>query len=200
MLNLEITNKCQLKCPACMRQLDPARLRGTREHPFETLKVIFDVFPSINFSGQISDPIYHKEFLEILDYLNPEWDYLISTNGHGKTEEWWTKAFELTKNKNVRWRFGVDGLPKDSHKYRVGQDGEQVWEMMKLGAKFGAFVEWQYIVFNYNENNIDEARQMAKENNIKFLLTKSDRFKGNGIDDLEPINDEYKVKHTKADD
>ena len=194
MLNLEITNKCQLKCPACLRQIEKGSLKGTREHKFDTLKVIFDTFQHINFSGQISDPIYHKEFLQILDYLNPEWEYLISTNGHGKTKEWWTEAFELTKNKNIRWRFAVDGLPKDSHIYRIGQDGEQVWEMMKLGSKLGAKIEWQYIVFNYNENNIEEAKEMAKDNSIRFILTFSNRFGDGETSHLKPINEEYIAK------
>ena len=190
MVNIEITNKCQLKCPACMRQLDPDKIRGTREHSFETLKVIFDTFPRLNFCGQISDPIYHREFHKILDYLNPETETIISTGGQGKTEEWWSKAFELTKNKNVRWRFGLDGLPKDSHKYRVGQDGEQVWEMMKLGKHIGANVEWQYIVFNYNENDIEEARQLAKKHNIRLDEMHSNRFWA--TPELRPINkDKY---------
>jgi MoaA/NifB/PqqE/SkfB family radical SAM enzyme len=194
MVNIEITNKCQLKCPACMRQLDPQKLRGTREHSFETLKVIFDTFPRLNFCGQISDPIYHREFHEILEYLKPETETIISTGGQGKSEEWWTKAFELTKNKNVRWRFGIDGLPKDSHKYRVGQDGEQVFEMMKLGKKIGARIEWQYIVFNYNENDIEEAEALANKHRITFILTLSNRFSGSGIDHLKPTKRENYIE------
>lgn len=195
MLNLEITNKCQLKCPACMRQLWPERLRGTREHPFETLKVIFDTFPEINFCGNLSDPIYHREFHQILDYLNYESRYLISTSGHNKTEEWWRKSFELTKDKNVKWRFALDGLPKDSHIYRVNQNGEQVFEMMKLGASMGCTIQWQYIVFNYNENDIEEAKKLAEDNNILFLLTKSDRFnKSSGAAHLKPENPENYIE------
>lgn len=192
MLNLEITNKCRIKCPACQRQIDPSHIKGTRETKFEKLKLILDVFPSINFSGQISDPIYHREFHNILAYLKPENSYLMCTNGHGFDEEWWRKSFELTKNlREFKWRFGIDGLPKDSHKYRVGQDGEQVFEMMKLGAKMGARIEWQYIVFKYNEHDIDEARTLATKNGIKFVLTKSNRFGPEKFWYLKPDNPEY---------
>ena len=191
MLNVEITNKCQLKCPGCLRQLQPEKLRGTREHSFDTLKVIFDTFPRINFCGQISDPIYHREFHKILEYIPASTELHISTGGQGKTPEWWTKSFELTKGKKVRWVFGIDGLPKDSHKYRVGQDGEQVFEMMKLGVEIGVSVTWQYIVFNYNEHDIEEAKQMAKDNNMRFLMTLSNRYNNDLMMSYKPENEMY---------
>ena len=192
MLNIDITNKCRIKCPQCQRQMDPSYLKGTREIKLEKLKLIFDVFPKINFSGQISDPIYHREFHQILEYLNPDNEYLICTNGHGFDREWWTKTFTLSLDKkDLRWRFGLDGLPKDSHKYRVGQDGEQVWEMMQLGASMGLNIEWQYIVFKYNENDIEEARSLADQHNINFILTKSSRFGLQEFEYLKPTNPEF---------
>jgi hypothetical protein len=198
MLNLEITNKCKLKCPGCMRQINKNILKGTSEITLDRLKIIFDTFPSVNFCGTASDPIYHKDFHEILEYITnnnfDESDHLICTNGHGFDEEWWTKSFELTKRKNpdkkIRWRFGIDGLPKDSHKYRILQDGEQVWEMMKLGSKMDAHIEWQYIVFNYNQNDIDTARKMAEDHGMFFIETHSDRWYGKELLALKP-SDEF---------
>ena len=35
----------------------------------------------------------------------------------------------------VVWYFALDGLPEESHKYRINQDGRQVWEVMKMGAE-----------------------------------------------------------------
>ena len=84
-----------------------------------------------------------------------------------------------------RWIFGLDGLPKDSHKYRVNQNGNLVWEQMKIGAKNGNEIMWQYIVFSYNENDIEEAKSMAKDNNIIFRLIESSRWFGED-DSLRP--------------
>ena len=56
----------------------------------------------------------------------------------------------------VVWYFALDGLlPEESHKYRINQDGRQVWEVMKMGAEMGCKIKWQYIVFNYNEKHIE---------------------------------------------
>ena len=44
---------------------------------------------------------------------------------------WFRRLFLLTINKNVLWEFAIDGLPKDSHKYRINQDGQKLFEIMK---------------------------------------------------------------------
>ena len=84
------------------------------------------------------------------------------------------KAFEA--NTGAYWTFGIDGLPKDSHKYRINQDGEKLFKMACMAAKIVDKVKWQYLIFNYNENDIEEARKMAKDNNLILELQKSSRF------------------------
>ena len=37
--------------------------------PFEKYKVIFDVFNMVQFCGNLSDPIYHPDFIKTLKYL-----------------------------------------------------------------------------------------------------------------------------------
>jgi len=58
-----------------------------------------------------------------------------------------------------------------------------LYEVMKMGASMGANVKWNYIVFKYNEDDIDTAKKMAEENNIVFNLIQSSRWEK---------NDEYK--------
>ena len=61
-----------------------------------------------------------------------------------------------------------------------------------MASKIVKKVKWQYIVFNYNENNIEEARQMAKDNNLVFEVQKSSRFWED--DPLMPKNKEYYIE------
>ena len=71
-------------------------------------------------------------------------------------------------------------MPEESHKYRINQDGVFIYEMMKLGAEMGCNMVWQYIVFNYNQDHIEQARQMAKDDGIEFKLSFSARWIGMG--------------------
>jgi hypothetical protein len=47
---------------------------------------------------------------------------------------------------------------------------------MVQGAAEGNNVYWQYIVFSYNENDIEEAEKMAIDNGITFMMTESSRW------------------------
>ena len=61
-----------------------------------------------------------------------------------------------------------------------------------MAAKIVDRVKWQYIVFSYNENDIEKARQMAKDNNLIFEVQKSSRFWEG--DPLMPKNEKYYIK------
>ena len=114
--------------------------------PFEKYKIIFDAFYDFEFCGNLSDPIYHPDFIKTLKHLKGrEIKIKFRTNGSGKSTEWWEEVFELCKGETWGWTFGLDGLPEDSHKYRINQDGNQVWEMMKLGRSKGIRIAWHMV-------------------------------------------------------
>ena len=190
-INLDITHRCTLQCQRCNRAIFAARGQKVpgEDMTMENFKKVIDYFEEVYFCGQISDPIFHPQFIEFLKLLKGR-KTVIHTAASHKKEEWYRKAFEA--NTDAYWTFGIDGLPKDSHKYRINQDGEHLFKMACMAAKIVDKVKWQYIVFNYNENNIEEARQMAKDNNLIFEVQKSSRFWKD--DPLMPKNKEYYIE------
>ena len=172
-INFEAGIACRLKCHICYRNWNPNELkRKSRSNiPFDVFKPILNTFRRIDFNGNMSDPIYHPDFVQSIEYaVSKDRKIQVHTNGSGKTKKWWTHLFNVTKDyRDCEWVFGIDGLPKDSHKYRVNQDGEKVWEIAKLGASMGCNVTWQYIIFDYNKNDIETCRKMAEEHNIRFF-------------------------------
>ena len=63
---------------------------------------------------------------------------------------------------------------------------------MKLGASMGKNVVWQWIPFSFNEHQITQAKQLAKQYNITFALRISSRFDGPD-DPLRPTLKEYQL-------
>ena len=112
----------------------------------------------------------------------------VATAASHRPMSWYKKAFEL--NPRPLWRFGIDGLPEESCLYRINQDGEKLFEVMKMGVSMGIHVEWQYIVFSYNEDHIKEAYNMAKDNGIQFIVNYSGRWTGEQ-DPYKPRNSEF---------
>jgi MoaA/NifB/PqqE/SkfB family radical SAM enzyme len=196
-LNIDISNKCKLACPVCDRQVDPSMVARAKDISLDDFQKLVDVFSNISICGQISDPIYHPKFIKLLELAKPLELLTVSTNGSGKTEKWWRSAFQQSiDNGNIIWRFALDGLPEESHIYRVGQDGLHVWEMMKLGVEMGADIHWQYIPFLYNQDHVEQARKMAEENGIKFFLKISSRHP----EGMTPTRKEYAIERIRVAD
>ena len=190
-INLDITHRCTLQCQRCNRAIFAARGQSVpgEDMSMENFKKVINFFEEVYFCGQISDPIFHPQFIEFLKLLRGR-KTIVHTAASHKKEEWYRKAFEA--NTGAYWTFGIDGLPKDSHKYRKNQDGEHLFKMACMAAKMGLLVKWQYLIFSYNENDIEEAKQMAKDNNLILELQKSSRFWKD--DPLMPKNKDYYIE------
>ena len=184
-INLDITNRCPLQCPACLRQSTwYNKIRKLyKEMTIDEIIKIAKTFPCIAFSGQQSDPLCHPDILDFI-WIAGSIKLEIHTATSHKNKEFYKEAFNRS-GKRVTWIFGLDGLPEDSYKYRVNQDGVHLFEMMKMGSKMGVNIVWQYIVFKYNQNNIEQSKQMAEDYNMEFRLSKSSRW-GEEMIDMKP--------------
>ena len=100
----------------------------------------------------------------------------VNTAASHRSMSWYMKAFNA--NKNAVWEFGIDGLPQDSHKYRINQNGEYLFDVMNAGVELGNDIRWQYIIFKYNENDIPEAIDLAQRHKIPIHVNKSSRWSG----------------------
>lgn len=181
-INMDLTNKCTLECVTCERgyRIDKdGKVKG-ENISLQDLKKYFTMIDHFDFCGQVSDPSMHPQFKEILKLIikNNKSCSVHNTASH-RPEKWYREIFEECSNSNdmIEWYFGIDGLPKDSSKYRIRQDGEKLYKMMKLATDYikPTNVIWKYIVFNYNQFNIDECKQMAKDLGIVFNLVHSRR-------------------------
>ena len=194
-VNLDISHRCPLQCGACHRQTS---WYAKNKHLYKDMlkedikKFIDSGFKFLEFCGQQSDPLAHPDILDIIS-LCSSIKLIIHTATSHRKKEFYEEAFDRS-GLMTSWVFGLDGLPEESHIHRINQNGVHLYKMMKLGAEMGIPVKWQYIVFNYNQDHIDQARQMAEDNGIEFALSLSGRFDKredkSGISHLKP-RDEY---------
>ena len=185
-LNIDAGPKCTLQCSACARtrfRENNQRIPGKDLTP-EQFKKIIKYFKRVSFCGTFSDPIFNIHFIEILKICRDDNIFTeVHTAASHKPEKWYQEAF--LANINANWIFGIDGLPKDSHKYRVNQDGEFLFDMMLLNKYLGSKPEWQYIVFDYNKDDIEEAKKIAKQHKLKFMLILSKRPVAKNITNMD---------------
>jgi hypothetical protein len=200
-VDIDISYKCALRCPSCIRQSffkkNNIPIPG-QDMSLEDFEFILDYFTGIQLMGEVSDPTHHPDLYSILkmciDKGKKTSIHIAST--FRKDMNWWIDLFNLTAGKDVTWVFGIDGLPKDSHKYRVNQDGEFLYKVMCKGSSLGANCTWQYIIFNYNEDDISTCRKLALAHGVKFFLIKSNRWhQSKESKSLQPKNpDNYIIR------
>ena len=189
-LNLDLSHRCPLECPNCQRQTAFTK-RGLIPHgrdlTLHEMDIITDHFKSVGFCGQLSDPVHHPRFNEILELFNKKnVGVMVHSAATAKPISWFIKSFKAYPN--ARWVFACDGLPKDSHKYRKNQDGEKQFRRLLLAKEhLNKLPIWQMILFSYNENDLDECIKMADEAGVIFNLINSSRwYKDDGSDPLIP--------------
>ena len=194
-VNIDITHRCPLECERCQRFTSftshGLKVPG-KDISIENFQKVLDHFYHINFCGQVSDPVHHPKFIEILSMIHDqEKSCSVHHASAAKPAKWYPKVYDA--NPNACWWFGIDGLPKDSHKYRTNQDGEKLYEMLKIARKhLKQKPIWQFIVFAYNENDIDEAHQMAIDIDVYFMIVNSSRWL-NDDDPFKPVNPKHSL-------
>jgi len=180
-VNLDISNKCTLECIACSRQTN--RFAGKPIPGYDTSisqwTKLCKHFKHLCLCGQISDPIFNPnlaKFIEIakehkINYLSIH----TAATVKNKKFDWYKKISEIYPERTY-WNFGLDGFPDVSHIYRHNQDSEFLFDTMIKLKELGFNVVWQFIIFSFNERQIEDAKKFCKDKKIKLLLKKSSRF------------------------
>jgi MoaA/NifB/PqqE/SkfB family radical SAM enzyme len=178
-LNIDLSHRCSLECPRCQRQRqwrDQGKKVPGRDLTLSEIDKLSNFFNDFVFCGQLSDPIHHPQFDKILEMLaKKRVNCRVHNASSFKPIDFFIKCFKI--HPAARWIFGIDGLPEESHKYRINQDGEKLFKVMLEAKKYLSFTPtWQMIVFSYNEKSIEKCKKMAADHGLGFLLTQSSRW------------------------
>ena len=194
-INIDISNRCPLECMRCQRQtnftLEGRKVYG-RDATMDEIRKLSDYFSSFNFCGQLSDPVHHPHFVDILEYLyKKDIQVTVHNASSQKPMKWYIKAFQA--HPRAKWIFAIDGLPEESNMYRINQDGEKLYRVMLEAKKhLKQTPSWQFIVFSYNEHNLEKAKKMAVDEGLMFIVLHSSRWMGED-DPLRPKEKEYNL-------
>ena len=115
------------------------------------------------------------DMYEWLRYNNSKLYLHMTTNGGGRSDDWWRNIAKVF-GKHGRVTFSVDGLEDTNHLYRVNVDWKRVENSMDVFTQAGGKGLWVFLIFEHNEHQIEEARQMSVEYGFsKFFTVDHDR-------------------------
>lgn len=194
-IHIEITSKCQARCPMCPRRINGGLLNPLINIDEINLDTFKSWFPqsfikqlnSLFMCGNLGDPIIARDCLEILQYIrqvNPTIYLSLHTNGSARTVAWWEDMAAV----DVRVVFGIDGLSDTHALYRVGTDFHQIIRNATAFILAGGSAEWHMLVFDHNEHEIDACKNLSQELGFKSFVAKhTTRFKEGKFNVLDEV-------------
>ena len=182
-IHLEPTNICTLKCPGCSRTRFINQWSTHWEnHSIDTQVLLrfLDIELSgihVVMCGNYGDPIYHPDLAGLIrDLKNRGAVISIVTNGGHRKRSWWQELVQqLTPSDTVI--FSIDGIPENFTQYRINGDWSTTQDAINECVKSPCKTVWKFIPFSYNENNIEQAKQLSQDLGIdQFQINLSSRF------------------------
>jgi MoaA/NifB/PqqE/SkfB family radical SAM enzyme len=172
-IELEISTKCPIKCPACPRTYKPKNAGwNTGFMDLDVLKSLVNdtLYRNYIFCGAYGDAIYHPKITEVIEFmLSTNKRFMIETNGSYIKPETWQSIADLPWQKwhtrRSKFIFSIDGLEDTNHIYRKNSDWKSIMAGIEIlsGIENGPELEWKYLVFPYNEHQVEDARKLSVE-------------------------------------
>lgn len=188
-VHLEVTSKCQARCPMCARNIQGGPISPFLELHEITIgqftswfsKEFIQQLDRIYLCGNFGDPIIAKDSLEILTYIrnsNPNIAISMNTNGSARTEDFWKQLAAL----RIQIRFGIDGLSDTHARYRINTDWNKIIENATTFINSGGYAIWDMLLFEHNEHQVDACRKLSQSIGFaEFHHKNTSRFRNNEL-------------------
>ena len=195
-LELNITNYCQAKCRTCRRTVTETG----ETVPWLVLKHMSDseldsiVGKTLNLPmtydlcGEFGDPMMHPNIQSFIDKLSKIGYVTINTNGGLRDSNFYK---ENANNRRLKVIWSIDGITHDTNwKYREGVNFKKAWDNMNTWFSNGGKGTWEFLIFDWNLDQLTDAKIYAESNNIPI------RFKWpNGAFGQVPYDERQEIQN-----
>lgn len=185
-IHLELSNKCNARCPMCSRTNNERIEQAPAEFTLAKFKQHFSPefiqqLESFKMCGNFGDPAIAKDCIAIHQYIdecNPTIRLAFHTNGGLRTKTFWKQLGEIyCKHEDRMIVFHIDGLKDTNGIYRADVDYDLAIRNAQSAIATGAKCVWAFIPFMHNEHQIEEAEAEANRLGFyKFAIKISARF------------------------
>jgi hypothetical protein len=99
------------------------------------------------------------------------------SNGSLQSPEWWRELASVLGGPRDKVCFSIDGLADTNHLYRVNSRFEKIMANAEAFIGAGGQARWDYLVFEHNQHQVEEAERLAGQMGFKsFALKRTARF------------------------
>ena len=182
-VHLEIASLCNAACTWCPRNFWGYPYNSGYPETYLTLDQAQQIFPaeflqqleSIDINGNFGDIVMNPQAADIVEYFveaNPKLRIEVSTNGSGRSQQFWSKLGA----QRITVMFCLDGLEDTHHLYRQNTSWQRILKNAETFIQAGGIAVWKMIEFDHNRHQIDQCRELSQILNFShFDLIQSDR-------------------------
>jgi MoaA/NifB/PqqE/SkfB family radical SAM enzyme len=167
---LDPCNMCNLACPLCVQSTDPTGRRRRIVPPTAFERLIDEVSDHVVRLDLFNwgEPLLHPEFANLVKRAATVGIYTRTSSHFSHRHS--VDAYALI-DAGLRYLVvSIDGAQQDTYaQYRVGgtleivlENLERISDAKRQRRSVWPIVEWQYLVMAHNENEVDEARRLAR--------------------------------------
>lgn len=189
-LHLEVSTQCNAECPMCARNIRGATAPGLDELSMTLAQftawvpdTLLGQLQTLDVCGAYGDPAMAAELPSICRYvhrINPDCEIRIYSNGGIRTPKWWAQLALIPRLAVI---FAIDGVETNS-KYRRRVDTGKVLANAEAFITAGGKAQWDFIVFEHNEHEVEQARELSATLGFEtFAVKRTARF-------LKPLYEE----------
>jgi MoaA/NifB/PqqE/SkfB family radical SAM enzyme len=103
---------------------------------------------------------------------NPNIFIEISTNAGARSSDWWTRLAKVLAKTDIV-NFCIDGLEDTNHIYRKKIKWDIVMNSAKAFISAGGNAVWDFLIFEHNEHQVDDAQELSKQLGFKDIRFKA---------------------------
>jgi len=190
-LQVELSTMCNALCLNCHRTYgkDCDQVNPLIPNKVTVESNVFDNLLSsdtmsdikeIEFCGTIDDPLMHPRFLDIVDTIykyKPNISITLHTNGSLRTEPFFKDlAISLKRFEHHQINWSIDGASQETNSmYRQKTEFDKILRNAKAFIDAGGKSVWQFLIFPWNEHEVEDAKRISEEYNFRRFDARDDR-------------------------
>ena len=174
-VELDLINKCNLKCPLCLRQENKFNnlKSNIQKIDLDSIKKFLKKYKNITtikLIGTTSEPTLYPEFIELCEFIESlNIKLIISTNGNKKDDNFWIKLSSILSERS-EILFAIDGSNQEMYeKYRIGGKLNIVLNNVSLFSKSSVKKGLQFIQFEHNKYDLQNIKKLSLNYNFDFI-------------------------------
>jgi len=181
-VHMEHTSKCNLLCPQCARVVN-GKVNPDLPLTELTLKDYQHIFTedfapqikNVYWCGSYGDSIASSTWVECAYWLRYSGvqSMQLFTNGSARKPDWWRGLSNIFNREHDFVHFSIDGLEDTNHLYRVNSDWKIIMKNVKAFIEAGGNARWDYLIFDHNKHQIEEAYNLAKDLGFRQIVFKN---------------------------